>query len=259
MAGDRENDLPRASSGFYGEMYGIGSARAEQPLNEPQDARNYMSGRAAKWLIERVNRARQCQRFENALAAIKQNQSEQVRKCGMELTDSLAAFACLEVSNKCGGGKKSFEKLAAVGTGKEWKALAEFPERVRRMAREVEHVSASPFFAPSVFVNADNLKARMARNYFNMLPGIMRVYAAGLEGHIKRVPGLFEQSFPRSSGGPSQWLLLISYTVRVVTDKWRDKEAAELLNATAIALGEDKEFDALTIAQARSRLKKRKT
>lgn len=165
----------------------------------------------------------------------------------------------MEVSNKRGGGKKSFEKLAALGTGKTWKALAEFPERVRRMSREVERVNASPFFAPPIFANADNLKAQMARKYFRMLSGIMRVYAGGLEAHIKRVPRFFEKGFPRSSGGPSQWLLLLSYSVRLATDKWRDKEVAELLNATAIALGENREFDALTISQARSRFKKRKT
>src|SRR2546429_2810269 len=111
MADDREKHSPRTSAAFYGEMYGTGSARVEQPRSEPQDARDHLSGHAAKWLIERVNRARQCQRFENALAAITQNQSEQVRKRGMDLTGPLAAFACLEVSNKRGGGKKSFEKL----------------------------------------------------------------------------------------------------------------------------------------------------
>jgi hypothetical protein len=259
MADNREKHSPRTSAAFYGEMYGIGSDRAEQPRNELLDARDYLSGHAAKWLIEKVNRARQCQRVKNALAAITQNQSEQARKRGMDLAGSLAAFACLEVSNKRGGGKKSFEKLAALGTGKTWKALAEFPERVRRMAREVEQVNASPRFAPPIFANADNLKAQRARKYFNMLPGIMLVYAGGLEAHIKRVPGFFEESFPRSSGGPSQWLLLLSYTVRVATDKWRDREVAELLSATAIALGKNREFDAQTIAQARSRLKKTKT
>ncbi|SRR6266436_7050101 len=90
MADDREKHSPRISASFYGEMYGLGSARAEQPQDEPQDVRDYLSGRAAKWLIERVNRARQCQRFEDALAAITQNQSEQFRKRGVDLTDSLA-------------------------------------------------------------------------------------------------------------------------------------------------------------------------
>ena len=259
MADDSEKHSPRTSASFYGEMSGFGSARAELPQDEPQDARDYLSGHAAKWLIERVNPATQCQRFENALAAIAQNQSEQVSKRGMDLSGSLAAFACLEVSNKRGRGKKSFQKLAALGTGKTWKALIEFPERVRHMARDVEQLNLSPFFAPPIFANADNLKAQMARKYFKMLPGIMLVCAAGLEAHIKRVPGFFEKSFPRSSGGPSQSLLLLSYTVKVATDKWRDKEVAELLNATAIALGENREFDALTIAQARSRFKKRKT
>lgn len=259
MAGDGEKHSPRTSAAFYGKMSGVGSAHTEQPRNEPQDVPDYLSGHAAKWLIERVNRARQCQRFENALATITQNQSEQVRRRGMDLTGSLAAFACLEVSKKRGGGKKSFEKLGELGTGKTWKALTEFPERVRRMAREIGQINASPLFAPPIFANADNLKAQRAREYFKMLPDIMLVYAGGLEAHIKRVPGFLEKSLRRSSGGPSQWLLLLSYTVRVTTDKWRDKEVAELLNATAIALGEKREFDALTIAQARSRFKKRKT
>ena len=126
--------------------------QAEQAQNDLLTARDFMRGHMDKWLVERVNRARQCQRFEKALAAIRQNQSEQARELGMDLEGLLELFACVAVSGKRGGGRKSCEKMSAIGTGKTWKALAEFPERLRRMAKEVEKVNESQFFAPAMYI-----------------------------------------------------------------------------------------------------------
>jgi hypothetical protein len=125
------------------------------------------------------------------------------------------------------------------------------------MAKEVEQVNASTFFSTSMFFNAKTRQAELVRKRLGVLPGIMRVYAAGLENHIARVPDLTVKSYPSSSDAQARWLVLLSYVVKLATGKWMDKEVAELLNATAIALGERREFDALTVTQHRSRWKKR--
>jgi len=212
--------------------------------------------RAAKWLVDRVNRARQSARFERALKAITDCQGDWAGE--RNLTDSLAAFACLAVSRNRGN-RRSWEKVWAVQSGKTWKALKEFPDRISRMAKEIESVNASPFFSSVQIANAKTVKAEFARTRFNQLPGTMRVYAMALEAHIKRIPKLTETSFPRPAKGPSPWILLTSYTVRVLTGKWRDKLVAELLNSASLGLDEKSEFDGLTIAQARSRWKQNKS
>lgn len=265
MADDSESRPVRTGAVFFGEqsyaelLEGIGPARAAHSKDEPQDIRDYLGGRAAKWLIERVDRAKREQRFENALSAITQHLSKQMRESGMDLTGPIAGFACLATSTGRSGGRKSFEKLAALGTGKTWKALAEFPERLRRIAKEVEQVNKSLFFAPALYVNAKTTQAEIVRKRFEQLPGIMSFYATGMEVHIARTPKLWAKTFPPSQGRHSPWLLLLSYAVKLATGKWHDAEVAELLNATAVALDETREFDALTIAQARSRFKKKKT
>jgi hypothetical protein len=210
---------------------------------------------AARWLIERVDRVRQCPRFERALKAITDRQEEWAH--GVDLAGALAAFACLAVSRNRGHRKWS-EKLWVLETGKMWKALKEFPKRLLKMADEVERVNASVFFSPAQFANAKTLTAEIARKRFNQLPNIMRVYAAALGAHIARVPRLSAMSFPPPPKGPSQWFLLLSYTVKLMTGKFRDGQVAELLNAAATASDEKNQFDALTIAQARSRWKKKR-
>jgi hypothetical protein len=181
---------------------------------------------------------------------------------GGDLAGPLTAFVCLAVSPR-GQYRRSWEKLWTLETGKTWKALKDFPRRLENMADEVERVNSSFFFSPAQIANAKTLKAEFARKHFNQLPGILHVYAAALEAHIERTPDLTARIFPQSpGGGPSQWVLLLSYTVKQATGKWRDREVAELLNAGARVLGEvrpeqEDRFDALTIAQARARFKKK--
>jgi hypothetical protein len=241
---------------FYGEP-----SPPKETMEAPAQGEDHgVEVHAAKWLLERQNRVRQNVRFEQALRAITNRQDDWTR--AIDLTDSLAAFACLAVSRKRGN-RRSWEKLWALQTGKTWKALREFPDRVLRMAKEVESVNASLLFSPAQIANAKTLKAEIFRKRFKQLPGIMYVYAAALEAHITRVPDLTARSFPQpSGGGPTRWVLSLSYTVKLATGKWRDREVAELLNVAARALGEvrpeeEDGFDALTIAQARSRSKKK--
>ena len=228
--------------------------------NEPQDSGDYLRDHAAKWLIRIISRARQSPRFEHALAAITRCVTPEVRERGMDLAGILAAFACIEVSKRHGGGKKSLEKLWAFETGKTWKTLGEFPDRLRRMAKEIEQINVSPFFAPALYVNVKTIQAQLVRKRFEQLPGIINLYATGLEIHTARIPKQWAEAVPTSPSGPSWLLLLLSYTIKVVTGKWHDKEVAELLNAGAIALDVKAwgGVDALNVAQARSRWKKAK-
>jgi hypothetical protein len=153
--------------------------------------------------------------------------------------------------------RKEWEKLWLLGTGKTWKALKEFPGRLRSMAKEVEQINASLIFSPANFANVDTRVAAIIRKRLNLLPSIMRFYAAGLESHIVRIPKQFAESFPRFPKEHSPWLVKLSHLVKLITGKWHDREVAELLNTAAIALGEKAQYDALTVAQARSRFKRK--
>jgi hypothetical protein len=239
---------------------GIGSSRRE-PAGEngiaaPQDARDDLHDRVARLLIDRENRAKQNQDFQRALRAITTRVTEPERNRAIDNAELLASLACRAVSGKKRGGQRALKILWPQGTGKTWKALSEFPDRLRRIAEEVERVNASPFFAPAAFANAKIRRVEIARKFFTILPGVMRVYAGGLEAHIKRLPGLFEKQFP--SAGPNQWLLLLSCTVRIVTGKYHDRQVADLLNAAAVALSEERQFEALAIAQARVQARRKK-
>lgn len=247
MANGKEKSLTRTNAAFYGEP-----STAAQSQDQLRGARDYLRGHAEKWLVENVSRARKCQRFEEALATITGCLIPQVRESG-DLAETLAAFACIAVCKKRGRGKKSLEELLSIGTCKTWKALSEFPERLRRMAQEVEQINKSVLLAPPMYVNKKTMEAEIVRKRLNQLPGIMHLYATGLEMHIERMPKQLMELFRPSPNGEPNWLLLLSYSVRIATGKYRDREVAELLNTAAISLGEKKQFDALDIAQARSR------
>jgi len=168
-------------------------------------------------LTEKVDRARQIKEFETALQAIMAPMTEPVGTPKIDDSWPLAALACLAVSGKRTGGRKAFEMAWSHGTGKTWKALREFPERLRRVATEVEQVNSSRFFTPSMLANVKTRQVDIARKFLYTLPGLMRLYAGGLEAHIKRVPDLTEQILPLSPVAPSQWLWLISLYVRALT------------------------------------------
>jgi hypothetical protein len=85
------------------------------------------------------------------------------------------------------------------------------------------------------------------------LPVLMKIYAQALRERNAAVSA----ATPRS--GSSEGLFQLSETMKFLSGTYHDQEVSELLNATAIALGENREFDALAIAQVRSRFKKKKT
>jgi hypothetical protein len=214
---------------------------------------------AAKWLNERVNRVPQNPRCKRALRAITDCLSEPSPTIDfLDFPITLAALACLSLGQNRSR-RKAWETLWAFGTGKTWKSLTDFPQRLRSIAKEVEQVNASQLFVSVVFSDAKTPKAEVARKRLTQLPGLMRLYGAALDTYIARVPQLTAARFPPSPQRHSQWLFNLSYAVKLATGQWHDREVAELLEAAAIVLNVKSKFDASTLAKARSRLWKKKT
>lgn len=231
-----EAQRQRAIRNFYG----------EPPPGQPET----LEEQARKWLHGRMNRVLADRDFARAVREIAKSLKLPFPERALSL---FLAFLAVHVMAGRGAHRKGWEVLWAAGAGKTWKALKEFPGRLRGMADEVERLNASPFFAPAQYVNAKTLKAEIVKKRFYQLPGIMRVYAAALEAHIERVP----QAFPPRPRGHPPALFDLSEAVKVVTGRYCDRQVADLLNASASALGEEKQFDALSIAQARSRRRKK--
>jgi hypothetical protein len=210
--------------------------------------------RAMMYLGNRLNLVESNLRFKEACKAIARLQRDPFQ-C-LDLSSLLAFLACTGVSRQ-GGARKTWEKLWSVGTGKTWKALKDFPCRLRGLADEVERINSSIFFAPQQYVTAETVKATIVRRRFSELPVVLRLYGSALEQHVRRVPGLIAQNFPPSPRGYSKSIFKLSELVKGATGRYHDKEVTELLNAAAVALGETFEMSALDLAQARSRRKKR--
>jgi hypothetical protein len=172
----------------------------------------------------------------------------------LPLVELLPLLACLAIMTKRKSSRReTWEKFWPVGTGKTLKALKDFPRRIRGIADEVERVNSNPFFNPSSWITKETTDARIVRRRFTQLPGLLCLYATSLELLIGRLPSLTAQAYPPPTHGHSDFVFLLSGSVKMATGRFRDREVAELLNAAALALGEDYEFDALTLAQARSR------
>jgi hypothetical protein len=164
-----------------------------------------------------------------------------------------ALLASLSVRRKRRPRRETFALLWAAGTGKTWKALKDFPGRLRGIADEVERVNAGPCFDLASWINKETIGAQMFRHRLLQLPGLLRVYAASLEFIVGKLPAMTERIYPAAPRGHSEFMFLLSAAVKLTTGRFRDKEVAEMLNAAALALGEGSQFDALTLAQARFR------
>ena len=171
---------------------------------------------------------------------------------GQDCSRELTVYACLAVSSHQGR-PETLERAWASNTSKSWKALREFPERLIRMADEVERINAGDpaVFARTPHWNVDRNESSNLREVCKQLPGSMRSYAKALRERNTYVA----RATPRN--GRSKALFDLSEMVKIFTGKYLDRQVAELLNATAEVLEEDVQFDALSVAQARSRHRKR--
>lgn len=166
--------------------------------------------------------------------------------------DLLTTLACASVIPNRSMSKK-FKEARAEGTGKTWKAVKEFPKRIKSMADEMERVNTSTFLAPEKAIKRKARGAKMARQKFRDLPSLMRVFGTALERQIEVISLLNADVFPRT---PTHEYLMLA--VRSWTGKPHDKEVAELLNAAGTILGGKSDFDALALAQSRLRSRKMK-
>jgi hypothetical protein len=143
-------------------------------------------------------------------------------------------------------GRAYWHRLFASGTGKSWKALKEFPKRIRRMAKELDKLLHSDF-------------ADERATDFSSLPLSLYEHADWVDSQIEELLRPRRKARHRYA----QWTLHLSKRVKALTDRFCDQQVADLLNAVNLVLNGEKaskrEFDALTIAQTRARFRKKKT
>lgn len=196
--------------------------------------------------IERLSRAHEFQKKLCSITTLQAGHWE-----GQHYLRELTVLACRAVSPHQGR-PEALERNWASNTGKPWKTLKEFPERLIRMADEVERINAGDpaFFARRPQWNVDRNESSNLREVCEQLPASMRSYAKALRERNSYVAKVT----PRS--GRLNALLDLSEIVKLLTGGYRDRQVAELLNAAADTLHERAQFDALNIAQARSRRRK---
>src|SRR5215468_3511667 len=93
---------------------------------------------STEWLRKRVDLLLACPEVLTRLEAVKALRDE--RRCGFDLSRELITFACMAVSPH--QGRPAFlDRYWARGTGKTWKALREFPNRLEKIADEVKVIN----------------------------------------------------------------------------------------------------------------------
>lgn len=259
-------DKPGRQPGLLERIYGAGSP-SQPEGGEPEKKHSAFYGESSSpamdWINSRLARVMRDADFGRALRAITERGSTPPSVIQM-VSPLLVSLAILAVSPHRVN-RASWENLWTYTTGKtskerkSWKALKDFPGRIKGMAHEIELVNGSTFFAPATFVNVKTPQAQIVRRRFEQLPAIMRLYAEGLRQQIQRVPVLSAKAIPSIQRGGDDTLVSLSSVIKTITGKWLDRQGADLLNAAAVALGVERQFEALTIAQARSRWKKKKT
>jgi len=195
-----------------------------------------------------------------------------------ELILFLAACGVSEPRKPRRGGRR---KDWSEGTGKTRKALQEFPARLQRMAKEMEQVNRGHWFNPENLTARGNSGAEGTSKTWKALlefsnggdsgddmaqflarsPYTLKAYAAHIESQIctaRLVEIKVKMKVPIvKQGGFRQEVFQLSDLVKKMTGKNHNQKVAELLNTTAGVLGGKDNFDALSIAQARFRRKKR--
>jgi hypothetical protein len=205
---------------------------------------------SAEWIRNTVHRLLTDDAVLRKLKVISALRDE--RRCSFDFSRELTTWACRAVSPN--QGRPAFlDDYWARGTGKTWKSLKEFPRRLMDLADEIERVNtADPlFYARRRGKDLERFALLRLGQSCKGLPIMIRDYSEALRERNATVTA----ATPRS--GSQNALFQITEVVKWSTGKPHDKEVSELLNVVAEALGEDKRFDATSIAQARSRSRKK--
>jgi hypothetical protein len=172
-----------------------------------------------------------------------------------EFCDAMALCASLAVAPKVK--RESFEQLWAQNSGKTWKALTDFPDRLRSLAKEVEQIYRSKLFTPELLVDnrvpSDNVQGLV--RCFSEIPNALCYLANGIEAVAQELPAATSELYCRSTDH-SRWIDELSELVNKLTGRPHDGRVAELLNAAEAVLHPNrrgKGFDAQTLADFRYR------
>lgn len=207
--------------------------------------------RSTEWIRKAVERVLINEEVRTKLNAIQRLQDK--RLIDFDLSRELTTWACMAFSPH--QGRPAFlDEYWARGTGKTWKVLKEFPERLERIADEVERFNgADPHFFARRKGSNDLSRSALVRLQKNcmQLPTMIRDYAKALRERNAAVAA----ATPRS--GSSNALIQLTETVKFMTGNYHDREVSEFLNTVADMLDGSKQFDAISIAQVRSRRKKK--
>jgi hypothetical protein len=204
---------------------------------------------STEWLRRKVDYLLTQKEVLERLKAIRAVPDE--RRYAFDLSRELTTWACRTVSPR--QGRPAFlNEYWARGTGKTWKALGEFPNRLEKIADELKRINkADPHFCARR--RGDDLsRSALLRLQADCmrLPTMVQDYAKALRGRNWVVA----VATPRS--GSADALFQLTTTVKFATGKYHDQEVSELLNAVGQALGYKQSFGAVNIAQARSRRRK---
>ncbi len=200
-----------------------------------------------------------------------------------ESEEALCLYAYLAVrpkeSNSRRTPKERWEEVWGSGTSKKWKALTEFPDRIRKISAEVTSVSGSAFFDPqrairgklapwadfsyAAFSGRDGHFVNFAKEQFRLLPVTLKLYADWLEVQIKGISALGKHFYRRKPRKHSLFIHEVSNEVNRITGRVCDRQVADLLNAADRAMNPaqkrtDDRFDEQTIALLRSRQKRKR-
>lgn len=147
------------------------------------------------------------------------------------------------------------DRVWASKAGMTWKSVRRFPERLRRLANEVERTNAGDplFYARQRSNKTDRNENEFLQILCGQLPDNIRTYAKTLEERNITV-----ELTTRRRSSP---LFNLSDLVRFITGGYRDNQVASLLNTASFALDGEKrdKFDAQTIVQARYRHRRKAT
>ena len=191
------------------------------------------------------------------------------QEAASENEEALLLYACLAVKHRKrmdGTPKENYERRWAQDTGKTWKALAEFPGRLRGMAEEVKGLSGSPFFDPARTTTTmipDGKHWDFAKRELSMLHLFLEGYSYWLDERVKCVSTFMKHFYRRVPRGTlSLFTLNVSKEVKLMTGRFHDREVADLLNAADFVLNPDiaksgPRFDEQSIALMRSRQKRK--
>lgn len=161
------------------------------------------------------------------------------------MNEELVTWAAMVVRRPTS--QTDLERLFASSTGKSWKAMKAFPDRVRAFATDIDQLHRGELLR--------------GNSEFASLPSILSTYADWLEkqyAYISLRPRRKHRSLYLIQVIPH-----LSMRVKAFTSRFCDSKVAKLINAVDLALNGERDsnagFDAQDIADLRCRYKKRKT